>query len=573
MAAQAIAAAKARKAVQQKELQAIREEDNRAWQLERELAKLEATLPGGMRRHEEDAMRATKIAAEADELAREAEELRKHQAAAAKVITDADEKERMAILANEAAQESRAADLLVRISAQIRRQQAEKYARRPQTAPQFFFSGMPGEPATRAELRGRPHVSATRRCAARSPRRIAATASPRAAAATATAAQSSTAPSSIAVTGAAPSLEEAASLPPTSLPAPPSLAAAAAVDVTPPPTPPPAPKHAPSPPRRNRPTSPVLLPLTPLLAPRKPYSPALSVPSPDSPDRIRGEVMVREVVVRGMGGLTERPDPWIHERREPTPAAAPRRPSASPSRSPRSGTASPRSSRHAPPTTPYSAAAAASQAAAPGDRLATRPPSSFGSRPSSSGLRRDEAEARARRALGATLGAGGALGAALQAVEVREISPVEEQAVGIRVERARLRVQAENCRAAVQDFGREAEVVRAQRAFEEERCGPLPDPWIHNPDPKPAPSTQPSPSRSPPCPEPSPPRPHLFHPRPHFFRPHHPPAPPPPPTTHLPPQPSQVRGRPTVAARGCERGGAADGAAGGVAGGGGAAAA
>ena len=472
MAAQAIAAAKARKAAAERELQLSREEANRAWQLERELAKLEATQPGGQRRHQEDALRATKIAAEAEERAREAAEVRRHQAAAAKAIVDADEEKRMAMLASEAAQESRAADLLVRISAQIRRQQAEKYARRPQTAPRFFFSGIPGEPATRAELRGRPHVSATRRCAARSPRRVAATASPRAAAvAAATAAQSSTAPFPIAVTGAAPSLEEAASLPPTSLPAPPSLAAAAAVDVTPPPTPPPAPKHAPSPPRRNRSTSPVLLQLTPLLSQRKPYSPALSVPSPDSPDRIKGEVMVREVVVRGMGGLTERPDPWIHERREPAAAAAPRRPSASPSTSPRSGTSSPRSYRHAAATTrPYTAAAASQAAAVSGGGLATRPPSSFGSRPSSSGLKRDEAEARARRALGATLGAGGALGAALQAVEVREVSPVEEQAVGIRVERARLRVQAENCRAAVHDFGREAEVVRAQRAFEEEKC-------------------------------------------------------------------------------------------------------
>lgn len=182
--------------------------------------------------------------------------------------------------------------------------------------------------------------------------------------------------------------------------------------------------------------------------------------------------MVREVVVRGMGGLTERPDPWIHERREPAAAAAPRRPSASPSTSPRSGTSSPRSYRHAAAATtrPYTAAAAGQAAAVLGGGLATRPPSSFGSRPSSSGLKRDEAEARARRALGATLGAGGALGAALQAVEVREVSPVEEQAVGIRVERARLRVQAENCRAAVHDFGREAEVVRAQRAFEEEKC-------------------------------------------------------------------------------------------------------
>ena len=181
--------------------------------------------------------------------------------------------------------------------------------------------------------------------------------------------------------------------------------------------------------------------------------------------------MVREVVVRGMGGLTERPDPWIHERREPAAAATPRRPSASPSTSPRSGTSSPRSYRHAAATTrPYTAAAASQAAAVSGGGLATRPPSSFGSRPSSSGLKRDEAEARARRALGATLGAGGALGAALQAVEVREVSPVEEQAVGIRVERARLRVQAENCRAAVHDFGREAEVVRAQRAFEEEKC-------------------------------------------------------------------------------------------------------
>ena len=49
----------------------------------------------------------------------------------------------------------------------------------------------------------------------------------------------------------------------------------------------------------SRPTSPAHVPLTPLLAPRQPYSPALSVPSPDAPDRIKGEVMVREVVVRG----------------------------------------------------------------------------------------------------------------------------------------------------------------------------------------------------------------------------------------------------------------------------------
>jgi len=41
------------------------------------------------------------------------------------------------------------------------------------------------------------------------------------------------------------------------------------------------------------------VPLTPLLSPRQPYAPALSVPSPDAPDRIKGEVMVREVVVRG----------------------------------------------------------------------------------------------------------------------------------------------------------------------------------------------------------------------------------------------------------------------------------
>ena len=164
MAAQAIAAAKARKAVQQRELQLSREEADRAWQLERELAKLEATRPGdaNQRRHEEDAVRATKIAAEAEERTREAAEVRRHQAAAAKAIADADEEKRMAMLANEAAQESRAADLLVRISAQIRRQQAEKYARRPRTAPRFFFSGLPAEPATRAELRGRPHASATR---------------------------------------------------------------------------------------------------------------------------------------------------------------------------------------------------------------------------------------------------------------------------------------------------------------------------------------------------------------------------------------------------------------------------
>ena len=167
------------KAAAERELALSREEANRAWQLERERAKLEATQPGWQRQrqHEEAALRATKIAAEAEERAREAAEV---QAAAAKAIADADEEKRLAMLANAVEQESRAADLLLRISAQVRRQQQaeKKCAPRPQTAPRFFFSGLPGEPTARPEPRRRPLAPATRRRGARPPRR-GAPASPR----------------------------------------------------------------------------------------------------------------------------------------------------------------------------------------------------------------------------------------------------------------------------------------------------------------------------------------------------------------------------------------------------------